>query len=598
MRASDLESLRSIERCHHPRRHKIDFTIGPSLSGLWVEPGTERFYDSDQREMSVFGCLYFGVTRFGTLTIEIRFDDLIRSTASSRIELKEIYRMMTANPDRYLKALIFSVFAGLILARVSTRLNAGENDKQLRPNIVLILFDDLGYGDLSCFGSKTIRTPHIDALAKQGTRFNQFYVSQAVCSASRASLMTGCYANRVGMEGALNHTSPQGIHPNEWLLPEMLKSQGYATAIFGKWHLGLSPYFSPLRNGFDEYLGIPYSNDNSKFHPTSASEMPPLPLYDGEDVVETDPDQSRFTQRFTERAVDFIDRKKDQPFFLYVPHVMPHVPIFASAEFKGHSPNGLYADVVEELDASVGKMVDAIERAGIRENTLIILSSDNGPFLSYGSNAGTSGGLREGKLTAYEGGVRVPCIMSWPGKIPAARVSDEALMTIDLLPTIAKWLGAPLPNNPLDGLDISDCLFGKANAKSPHHSLLFYSGSELHAVRSGDWKLHLPHSYISVDGEPGRDGKPARYGRLLPKSMNQSGVAGIASRHGYRVEQQALALYNLKDDPAESVDVSSEHPSIVKELLVVAEAAKQAIGDSISGAVGSEIRRCGSSAAQ
>jgi len=505
---------------------------------------------------------------------------------------------MTAYSDRYLKTLSCLAFVGLIIAHVSVRLSAVESDKPLRPNIVLILADDLGYGDLSCFGSKTIRTPHMDALAKQGTRFSQFYVSQAVCSASRASLMTGCYANRVGMEGALNHTSPQGINPNELLLPEMLKGQGYATAIFGKWHLGLSPYFSPLRNGFDEYLGIPYSNDNSKFHPTSASEMPPLPLYDGEKIVETNPDQSLFTQKFTERAVDFIQRNKDQPFFLYVPHVMPHVPIFASSEFKGHSPNGLYADVVEELDASVGTIVAAIERAGVRENTLIILSSDNGPFLSYGSNAGTTGGLREGKLTAYEGGVRVPCVMCWPGKIPAGSVFDEPLMTIDLLPTFANWLRASLSKNLLDGLDITDCLFGKPNAKSPHDHLLFYSGSELHAIRSGDWKLHLPHSYITVDGEPGRDGKPAGYGRLQPKSMNQSGVAGIASRHGYRVEQQALALYNLKDDPAESIDVSSKHSDVVKGLVRIAEEARQTIGDSISGTVGSEIRRCGSSAMQ
>jgi len=487
----------------------------------------------------------------------------------------------------------FISFVCLAILLSAANTFSAETVKIQHPNIVLILADDLGYGDLACFGSKTIRTPNIDTLAKQGTRFTHFYVSQAVCSASRASLMTGCYANRVGMEGALNHTSPQGIHPDELLLPELLHQQGYATAIFGKWHLGLSPHFSPLRNGFDEYFGIPYSNDNSKFHPSLSSEMPPLPIYDGEAIVETDPDQSQFTRRLTDRAVSFIERKREQPFFLYLPHIMPHVPIFASDAFRNRSPNGIYADVVEELDASVGEIVKAIDRAGIRDNTLILLLSDNGPFLSYGTHAGSAGGLREGKLTAFEGGVRVPCIMSWPGKIPADRVCDDPLMTIDLLPTIASWINAPLPSKPIDGKDISDCMFGKEGAKSPHERLFFYSGSELHAVRSGAWKLHVPHSYISVDGEPGRDGKPARFGQLQPKSITQSGVAGIASRHGYRVEQQPLALYNLDEDPAESNDVSKANPDVVKALLEAIEAGKRSLGDTATKVVGTEIRPCG-----
>lgn len=485
----------------------------------------------------------------------------------------------------------FTVIATYSLARSV----AAANDDPLRPNIVLILADDLGYGDLACYGSKTIRTPRIDAFASDGTRFTQFYVSQAVCSASRASLMTGCYANRVGMEGALNHTSPQGIHPNELLLPEMLKQQGYATGIYGKWHLGLSPYFSPLRNGFDDFLGIPYSNDNSKFHPTSASEMPPLPLYDGDQIIETDPDQSQFTRRLTERAVSFIERNRSHPFFLYVPHVMPHVPIFASKDFKGRSPHGLYAEVVEELDWSVGKIIDAIDEAGLRENTLIILFSDNGPFLSYGTHAGTTGGLREGKLTVYEGGVRVPCVMRWPKKIQAGRICGEPLMSIDLLPTFAAWLKASLPRSPIDGQDISECLLGGPNSKAPPRNLLFYSGSELQAIRFGNWKLHLPHSYITVDGEPGTNGKPAGFGKLQPKSMAQSGVAGIASRHGYRVEQQPLALYDLEQDPLESVDVGSMNPEVVNAMMKIASEARSKLGDSISGVTGNEIRPCGRS---
>ncbi len=465
-----------------------------------------------------------------------------------------------------------------------------------QPNIVLIFTDDLGYSDVGCFGSQTNRTPRIDALAEQGTRFTQFYVAQAVCSASRAALMTGCYANRVGMAGALNHTSPAGIHPDEWLLPEMLQSQGYATGMFGKWHLGLSPYFSPLKNGFDEYFGIPYSNDNSQYHPTLAEIMPPLPLYDGDEIIETDPDQSLLTKRLTERAVDFIHRHRQQPFFLYVPHVMPHVPIFASDAYRGRSPHGLYSDVIEEIDGSVGQIVDAIEAAGLSENTLIIFTSDNGPFLSYGTHAGRAAPLREGKLTVFEGGVRVPTVMRWPKKIPAGRQCDEPLMTIDLLPTFAAWVGAELGPRPIDGQDISDVLFGAAGAKSPHESLLFYSGSELHAVRRGPWKLHLEHPYLTViGGEVRSDGKPAGYGTLTPQSITQSGVEGIASRHGYRIATQPQALYHLEDDPGEATDVSAEHPEIVQDLLEVALQARQTLGDSLSGVEGSQVRPSGRS---
>lgn len=461
------------------------------------------------------------------------------------------------------------------------------------PNIVLILADDLGYGDLSCYGSKTINTPNIDALARSGTRFTSFYVSQAVCSASRASLMTGCYANRVGMEGALNHVSRQGIHPREYLLSELLKDHGYATGVFGKWHLGLPPAFSPLKNGFDDFFGIPYSNDNSKFHPSLASEMPPLPLYDGDTIVETDPDQSLFTQRIAQRSVDFIAKNTGQPFFLYVPIVMPHVPIFASKTFQGRSGNGLYADVVEEMDWAVGKIVKAVDDSGLREHTLILFASDNGPFLSYGNHAGSTGGLREGKLTAYEGGVRVPCIMRWPGFIPSNQESKAPIMTIDLLPTIAAWLGhRDLPNR-VDGLDVSSCLFGQTDQRPSNAPLLFYSGTELHAIRVGNWKLHLPHAFIAVDGKPGEDGKPAKYGQLQPKSISQSGIAGIASRHGYVVKQQALALYNLTVDLFELEDVSGANSEIVDKMLEIATQSRRALGDSILGIPGTEVRPCG-----
>jgi arylsulfatase len=459
-----------------------------------------------------------------------------------------------------------------------------------QPNVVLILADDLGYADLGCFGSKTIRTPHLDRLAAEGVKATSFYVAQAVCSASRASLMTGCYANRVGMQGALNQTSDEGLNPAEWTLPEMLKEKGYATAAFGKWHLGTRMIFHPMKNGFDEFLGIPYSNDNSSYHPSLAKEMPPLPLYDGLKVIETDPDQSFFTERFTERAVTFIERHRAKPFFLYVPHVMPHVPIFASKKWHGKSSAGLYADVVAELDDSVGQIVDAVSRCDLEQDTLILFFSDNGPFLSYGNHAGSAKPLREGKLTSFEGGVRVPFIARWTGHLPAGRESAEPMMEIDLLPTIAALMGGKLPENKIDGQNILPVLEGGA---SPHQALYFYSGDELQAVRSGAWKLHLAHPYISVDGEPGRDGKPARFGQMKPKSITQSGIKGIATRHGYVLKQQSLALYDLSRDPGELENVAEKHPEIVERLQKLAAGMRCDLGDALTKTQASGARAVG-----
>lgn len=462
-----------------------------------------------------------------------------------------------------------------------------------RPNIVLIFTDDLGYGDVACFSPTDIRTPNIDALAKSGTRFTNFYVAQAVCTASRAALMTGCYANRVGLAGALNHTSPTGIHPDEVLLPEILQQQGYATGMFGKWHLGMPPYFSPLKNGFDEWLGIPYSNDNTKYHPVLADSMPPLPLYDGDEVIETDPDQSLFTKRLTQRAVAFIAKHKSEPFFLYVPHIMPHVPIFASDDFRGRSSVGLYGDVIEEIDWSVGEIVRAIEAHGLDDNTWIIFTSDNGPFLSYGTHAGSNGALREGKLTTFDGGVRVPTVMRWPGKIPAGEVCNTPLMTIDLLPTVCKILGCELPEKPLDGVNVANVLMNPSTAEAPHEALAFYSGKELHAVRRGDWKLHFPHKYLTPRDDLRSDGKPAGYGKLEPKSITESGVEGIASRHGYRVAELPLSLYNVANDPGEQIDVAAQHPRIVDELTELADQVRAELGDELTGQSGSALRPIG-----
>lgn len=461
------------------------------------------------------------------------------------------------------------------------------------PNVVILLADDLGYGDLGCYGNTKIKTPHLDRMAAEGTRFTSFLVAQAVCSASRAAMMTGCYANRVGMAGALNHTSKEGIHPDELLIPEVLKSKGHATAAFGKWHLGTERMFHPLRNGFDEFQGIPYSNDNSKYHPSLAKEMPPLPFYEGEKIVEHDPDQSLFTKRYTEAAVRFIQRNKDRPFFLYVPHVMPHVPIFASDAFRGKSAAGLYGDVVEELDASVGTILSAIRAAGVEKDTLVIFFSDNGPFLSYGDHAGSAGPLREGKLTCYEGGVRVPCLMWQPGRVPAGRVCDELITEMDLLPTFCEMTGAALPGKKLDGRSFLPLLEGREGAKSPHEFIAMYSGDELQAVRGGRWKLHFDHPYISVDGEPGTGGKPAMFGKLKPKSITQSGIEGIATRHGYHVRQQRAALYDLQVDVGETRDVSAAHPEVVERLKVCAERMRDELGDSLTGVKGKENRPAG-----
>ncbi|MFZ5831387.1 MAG: sulfatase [Planctomycetota bacterium] len=461
-----------------------------------------------------------------------------------------------------------------------------------RPNVILIFTDDQGYADVGCFGAQGFQTPNLDRMAAEGTRFTSFCVAQAVCTASRAALMTGCYANRVSMSGALNHTSRTGIHPDELLLPEICKARGYATAIFGKWHLGTLVEFGPLRNGFDEYLGIPYSNDNSKYHPI-VRDMPPLPLYDGEEVAEMDPDQSQFTRRFTERAVKFIEANKDRPFFLYVPHVMPHVPIFASESFRGRTARGLYGDVIEEIDWSVGEILAAVRKHGLDENTLVIFTSDNGPFLSYGDHAGSAAPLREGKLTTFEGGMRTPCIMRWPGKVPAGRECGELISTIDLLPTIAKLIGGELPTKPIDGKDAWAVIAGEPDARSPHEAFYYYAAGELQAVRSGRWKLHFPHDYLSVAGTPGTDGKPANFENLKPKAIEQSGIHGIASRHGYEVERTELALFNLEGDPGETKNLAADHPDVVERLSRLAEPARAELGDALSGRVGAGVRPVG-----
>ncbi len=459
------------------------------------------------------------------------------------------------------------------------------------PNIVIILADDLGYTDLGCFGAEDIETPHIDRIAKEGTRLTSFYVSQPVCTASRASLMTGCYANRVSLFGALNHQSNVGIAASELLLPEICRQKGYATAIFGKWHLGHREPFLPTKNGFDRFAGIPYSNDNGPLHPI-VRDISSLPWIEGEKTAELDPDQAQFTRRITEAAVQFINENKERPFFLYVPHIMPHVPIFAAEKHRGRSQRGLYGDVVEELDDSVGAIMSTLRRHDLVDDTLVIFCSDNGPFLSYGNHAGLSHGLREGKLTTFEGGVRVPCIMRWPGKIPATRVTGELATTLDIVPTVAKLLGVELPKHPIDGVDVLPYLMGQAD-HSPRQTFYYYAGDELQAVRSGPWKLHLPHEYLTPAQPPGKDGKPANFANLKPESMQQSGLRGIASRHGYLVRKIEQSLFNLESDPGETNNLIADHPDVVERLLKLTEEARADLGDSLTKRTGANVRPSG-----
>ncbi|HEV3384870.1 MAG TPA: sulfatase, partial [Gemmata sp.] len=375
------------------------------------------------------------------------------------------------------------------------------------PNIVLIFTDDQGYGDVGCYGAKGFETPNLDKLAKEGVRFTDFYVSQPVCSASRASLLTGCYANRIGIHLALGPSSRVGINNTEMTIAEACKSKGYATGMVGKWHLGHHPQFLPTRHGFDSYYGLPYSNDMWPSHPEAkAGTYPPLPLLDGEKIVNPNvmaADQAQLTTQYTGRAVKFIETNKDKPFFLYVAHTMPHVPLFVSDKFKGKSKQGLYGDVIEELDWSVGEIIKALDDHKLAANTLVMFSCDNGPWLSYGNHGGSAGPLREGKGTVWEGGVREPFIARWPNVIPADTVCREPAMTIDVLPTVAKMIGAELPKHTIDGKDIGPLLRGEAGAKCPHEAFYFYYNTgDLQAVRSGKWKLMLPHKYRTMEGQP------------------------------------------------------------------------------------------------
>jgi arylsulfatase A len=436
------------------------------------------------------------------------------------------------------------------------------DSKSRPPNFIIIFADDLGYTDLGCFGSKTIATPQLDRMAAEGMKFTDFHVCDSVCTPSRAALLTGCYPPRVGLTEVLSPYSGNGISSDEITIAEILKSRGYATACIGKWHLGYQKEFLPTRHGFDYYFGLPYSNDMSSDRKPGGDE---IPLMRGEEIVEERVNQDTLTRRYTEESIRFIRASKDRPFFLYLPHTFPHVPLHASDRFRGKSKAGLYGDAVEEIDWSCGQILETLSELKIDENTLVIFTSDNGP--KSGDNGGTANPLRKGKGSAYEGGFRVPCIMRWPGAIPAASVCSELTAAFDFLPTIARLSGGKPPaDRIIDGKDIRPLLAGTPGAASPHEYFCYFRRGRLGAVRSGKWKLFLEAQDIKKG-----DGKKT-------------------------VVTNPKALYNLDDDLGETTDVAAENPGIVAKLEAFAEKAREDLGDRNTGQIGKNVRPPGKSA--
>jgi len=480
------------------------------------------------------------------------------------------------------KLLKHSLFTGLAVASIPTISLSVE--KATNPNIILIFCDDLGYGDLSCYGATQYKTPNLDKMASQGIRFTSFMSTQAVCSASRAGIMTGCYPNRVGISGALMPDAKIGMNPSEETMAEVLKKRNYKTAAIGKWHLGYQREFLPMQQGFDEYLGLPYSNDmwpvNYDGKPaaenSNKARYPALPLIDGNDKIReirTLDDQSELTTLYTERAVRFIDANKKNPFFLYLAHSMPHVPLAVSSKFKGKSEQGLYGDVIMEIDWSVGELMKALEKNGLEKNTLVIFTSDNGPWLNFGNHAGSTGGLREGKGASFEGGQREPCIMKWPGHIAEGTICNKLASTIDILPTLAAITNSALPEKKIDGVNILPLLMGDENANPRESFLYYYRKNSLEAVRKGDWKLIFAHPGRTYVGfKPGVDGFPGGTNENFPYEEG---------------------LYDLRRDPGERFDVKEYYPEIVADLKRLADEVREDLGDDIQKVEGKNRREPG-----
>ena len=436
------------------------------------------------------------------------------------------------------------------------RIGRGRQNTQ-PPNVVMIFLDDSGWADFQPFGTPTYKTPNVEQLAKEGCCFHQFYVPQAVCSASRAALLSGCYPGRTKIFGA-HGPKARGLDPKYATIGEVLKKRGYTTAVFGKWHIGDQPDTRPPARGFDESCGLMYSNDMWEFHPGNPEYWGKYPLQfwdNGQVTIKrvTKEHQPMLSTWYTEHAVDFINRHKDKPFFLYVPHSMPHVPLFCSEKFKGKSGFGLYGDVMMEIDWSVGQIMKALKANGVDDNTLVFFSSDNGPWISYGNHAGRTP-YREAKGTGFDGGTRSACIIKYPGKIKPGTISNRAFCTLDILPTLAHLTGAGLPDNPVDGKNVWDLIAGKPDATNPHKYYPFSTGRNFEGVISGNgrWKLHLPHAYRTLV-KAGNDGMPGKY---------------ISNK----IE---LSLFDMKTDPVETTNVLDKYPEIAKKLRTFAERHKE-----------------------
>lgn len=439
------------------------------------------------------------------------------------------------------------------------------------PNVIVILADDLGYGDLSCYGNARFATPNLDKLAKEGVRFTNFYSASTGCSPARAALLTGCYPQRVSIPQVLFPNSKTGLNPLESTIADLLRERGYATGMVGKWHIGATPALMPLSQGFEEYYGLPYSND---MWPPNSSQFPPLFLQEGNrqtEEVKTISAQGLLTRKYTERALTFIRKNHTKPFFLYFAHSMSHVPINASPPFLGKSGAGLYGDTVQEMDWSVGRIVRELNRLGLEKDTLIVFTSDNGPWIPYGDHAGSTGGLREGKGTTFEGGFREPSIWWWPGQVTSGVVCDDVATTMDILPTLVRLTGAKMPALPIDGKDISSMLRGEEGGEWAARLFFYYWPDELQAVRVGKWKLHVAHSHRHQSGEPGKFGKSA----------------------GETTAEIGISLFDLVADPGEMTDLSKEFPEEVKRLMKLIEVQRLVLGDKLTDTPGREVRAPG-----
>lgn len=457
-----------------------------------------------------------------------------------------------------------------LLTLIIVSFTQAQNNNKSQPNVVLIFIDDEGYGDVGVYGATGFETPNLDHMASKGMRFTNFYSAQPVCSASRAGILTGCYPNRIGITGALFPHHKVGLNSKEYTMAEMFKDQGYATACFGKWHLGWQKEFLPLQHGFDEFVGLPYSNDMWPYSNVTGEKLykgngrarfPELPLIEGNktiDEIQSLKDQDILTTLYTEKAVDFINRKSDKPFFLYVPHTMGHIPLGVSDKFRGKSEQGLYGDVMMEIDWSVGEIWKALEKNGVAENTIFVFTTDNGPWLNFGNHAGSSGGLREGKTTSWEGGQRVPFIIRWANEIPEGKVCNKLACAIDLLPSFAAATKGKLSNNEIDGVDVTSLWKGDFNSE-PRETILYYFGkNNLNAIRKGNWKLVFPHTWASYNIKPGKDGIG---GKRIKKKVEK------------------MELYNMMRDPGEQYNVIEYHPEKVKEIMVIVEEARKELGD-------------------